>query len=105
MKDKFGSKSKMEPYFLEKLSYSIIRKEVTVSGRRMLDVQIDVGHHFFLLIKCSFLYIDESLDEKVFVVSGILANSEKDLLLVYSQFKKQIMSIPMTKKQKRECYI
>ena len=47
-----------------------------------------------------YLYIDESLDEKVFVVGGILVNSEKDLLLAYSQFKKQIMNIPMTRKQK-----
>ena len=66
----------------------------------MLDVQIDVGPHFFLLFKMQYLYIDESLDEKVFVVGGILVNSEKDLLLAYSQFKKQIMNIPMTRKQK-----
>ena len=66
----------------------------------MLDVQIDVGPHFFLLFKMQYLYIDVSLDEKVFVVGGIIVNSEKDLLLAYSQFKKQIMNIPMTRKQK-----
>ena len=49
-----------------------------------------------------YLYIDESLDKKIFVVGGILVNSEKDLLLAYSQLKKQIMNIPMTRKQKEE---
>lgn len=47
-----------------------------------------------------YLYIDESLDEKMFVVGGILVDSENDLLIAYSQFKKQIMNIPMTRKQK-----
>ena len=68
----------------------------------MLDVQIDVGPHFFLLFEMQYLYIDESLDEKAFVVGGILVNSEKDLLLAYGQFKKQIMNIPMTRKQKEK---
>jgi len=47
-----------------------------------------------------YLYIDESFDEKLFVVGGILVDSEKDLFLVYNQFKKQFNEIPMTRKQK-----
>ena len=46
------------------------------------------------------LYIDESLDEKHFVVGGILVSNEQDLLLAYRQLKKQVSSIPMTRKQK-----
>lgn len=38
--------------------------------------------------------------KKMFVVGGILVDSENDLLVAYSQFKKQIMIIPMTRKQK-----
>lgn len=47
-----------------------------------------------------YLYIDESADEKYFVVGGILVDNEQDLFLAYNQFKKQITSIPMTRKQK-----
>ena len=67
----------------------------------MLDVQIDAGPHFFLYPNCmKYLFIDESLDEKVFVVGGVLVDSERDLLIAYTQLKKQILSIPMTRKQK-----
>ena len=48
-----------------------------------------------------YLFIDESIDEKYYVVGGILTNSENDLLLVYNQFKKQILNMPLTNKQKR----
>ncbi|MBR5340882.1 MAG: DUF3800 domain-containing protein [Erysipelotrichaceae bacterium] len=47
-----------------------------------------------------YLYIDESLDENLFVVGGILVDNEQDMLLAYRQFKKSIDSIPMTRKQK-----
>ena len=53
---------------------------------------------FFRIMK--YLYIDESIGEQLFVVGGILADSERDLLLAYRQLKKQISSIPMTRKQK-----
>ena len=46
------------------------------------------------------MYIDESIGEQLFIVGGILANSERDLLLAYRQLKKQISNIPMTRKQK-----
>lgn len=69
----------------------------------MLDVQIDAGPHFFLYPNCmKYLFIDESLDEKVFVVGGVLVDSERDLLIAYTQLKKQILSIPMTRKQKEK---
>lgn len=73
---------------------------MSVSGRWMLDVQIDVGPHFFFIFCMKYLYIDESADEKYFVVGGILVDSEQDLFLAYNQFKKQITNTPMTRKQK-----
>jgi len=66
----------------------------------MLDVQIDAGPHSFFISIMKYLYIDESFDEKLFVVGGILVDSENDLFLVYNQFKKQFNEIPMTRKQK-----
>ena len=42
------------------------------------------------------------MDEKYFVVGGILTNSNQDLLLAYKQFKKSVDSIPMTRKQKEK---
>lgn len=65
----------------------------------MLDVQIDAGPHFFFL-SMYYLYVDESIDEKCFVVGGILVKNEQDLNMAYKQFKKSINSIPMTRKQK-----
>jgi len=53
---------------------------------------------FFRIMK--YLYIDESIGEQLFIVGGILADSERDLLLAYRQLKKQISNIPMTRKQK-----
>jgi len=47
-----------------------------------------------------YLFIDESIDSKHYVVGGILVDSENELLLVYNQFKKQITNIPLTRKQK-----
>ncbi|MDO4198258.1 MAG: DUF3800 domain-containing protein [Erysipelotrichaceae bacterium] len=49
-----------------------------------------------------YLYIDESIDGAFFVVGGILTDSENDLFLAYSQFKKQILNIPLTRKQKEK---
>ena len=66
----------------------------------MLDVQIDAGPHFFFLFKMKYLYIDESFDERNFVVGGILVDNEQDMLLAYRQFKKTVGSVPMTRKQK-----
>ena len=34
-----------------------------------------------------YLYIDESIGEQVFVVGGILADSEEDLIFAYRQLK------------------
>ena len=47
-----------------------------------------------------YLFIDESIDEKFYVVGGILTDSESELLLVYNQFKKQVLNMPLTNKQK-----
>jgi len=47
-----------------------------------------------------YLYIDESIDSKFYVVGGILVDDEKELLTVYNQFKKQVTNIPLTRKQK-----
>ncbi|MDO4941059.1 MAG: DUF3800 domain-containing protein [Erysipelotrichaceae bacterium] len=47
-----------------------------------------------------YLFIDESIDQNYYVVGGILTNSENDLLLVYNQFKKQVLNMPLTNKQK-----
>lgn len=73
---------------------------MSVSGRRMLDVQSDAGPHLFMLLIMKYLYIDESIDENNFVVGGILANSVNDVDIAYKQLKKQIERIPMTRKQK-----
>ena len=75
---------------------------MSVSGRRMLDVQNDAGPHFFISLYMQYLYIDESLDKNVFVVEGILVDRENDLLLAYKQFKKQVINASMTRKQKDE---
>ena len=66
----------------------------------MLDVQIDASPHSFFILKMKYLYIDESIDDDLFVVGGILVNSEKDLLIGYKQFKRQFIEIPMTRRQK-----
>ena len=54
----------------------------------------------FFTLYMKYLYIDESIGEQLFVVGGILADSEEDLLFAYRQLKKQISRIPMTRKQK-----
>lgn len=72
-----------------------------MAGRLILDVQIDASSHFFILhIIMKYLFIDESIDEIYYVVGGILVNSEKELLLVYNQFKKQVLKMPLTNRQK-----
>ena len=60
----------------------------------MLDVQIDAGPHLFILLIMKYLYIDESIDENIFVVGGILVNSVNDVDIAYKQLKKQIESHP-----------
>lgn len=70
-----------------------------MAGRLILDVQNDASSHFFYFIM-KYLFIDESIDEKNYVVGGILTNSENDLLLTYNQFKKQVLNMPLTSKQK-----
>ena len=75
---------------------------MSVSGRRMLDMQNDASPHFFISLYMQYLYIDESLDKNVFVVGGILVDRENDLLLAYKQFKKQVINASMTRKQKDE---
>ena len=70
-----------------------------MAGRLILDVQNDVSSHFFLF-PMKYLFIDESIDQNYYVVGGILTNSESDLLFAYNQFKKQVLNMPLTKKQK-----
>ena len=41
---------------------------------------------FFVCIIMKYLFIDESFDEYVFVVGGILVDNEKELFLAYNQF-------------------
>ena len=56
-----------------------------VVGRLILDVQNDASSHFFiLLIVMKYLFIDESIDEKFYVVGGILTDSENELLFIIS---------------------
>ena len=59
---------------------------------------------FFVDIIMKYLFIDESFDEYVFVVGGILVDSEKELLLAYNQIKKQINRIPLIRKQKEKFF-
>ena len=59
---------------------------------------------FFVDIIMKYLFIDESFDEYVFVVGGILVDNEKELFLAYNQFKKQINRIPLTRKQKEKFF-
>ena len=68
----------------------------------MLDVQIDAGPHFLIYLIMKYLFIDESNDNNVFVVGGILIENEEELFLVYNQFKKQINRIPLTRRQKEK---
>ncbi len=49
-----------------------------------------------------YLFIDESIDSKYYVVGGILVDNENDLLLVYNQFKKQVLNMSLTNKQKKQ---
>ena len=67
----------------------------------MLDVQNDASSHFFYFVKMKYLFIDESIDSKYYVVEGVLVNKESDLLFIYNQIKKQILNMPLTNKQKK----
>ena len=49
-----------------------------------------------------YLYIDESIDQNVFVVGGALVENENQILLAYKQLKKQIIKTPLTRKQKEK---
>ena len=53
----------------------------------------------FLLMK--YLYIDESFDQNVFIVGGIVTNEEKEIFKVYSKLKKQIKGMPLSSLKKR----
>ena len=53
----------------------------------------------FLLMK--YLYIDESYDQNVFVVGGVISDSEKEINKTYNKFKKQIRNYPLSENQKR----
>ena len=55
---------------------------------------------FFYLMK--YLYIDESFDEKIFVVGGVLVESENQIILAFKQLRKQIIKTPLTRKQKEK---
>lgn len=48
-----------------------------------------------------YLFIDESIDSKFYVVGGILVDNENDILLVYNQLKKQVLNMHLTNKQKK----
>lgn len=48
-----------------------------------------------------YLFIDESIDSKYYVVGGVLVNKENDLLFVYNQIKRQILNMSLTDKQKK----
>lgn len=48
-----------------------------------------------------YLYIDESYDEKVFVVGGIIANSDATVSKTYNKFKKQLRNYPLLESKKR----
>ena len=54
----------------------------------------------FLLMK--YLYIDESFDEKTFVVGGIISNKNEEISKTFKKLKKQIrsMSLPNARKRK-----
>lgn len=67
-----------------------------VDGYWMCRLMRALTFYFFM----KYLFIDESIDLNYYVVGGILVDNEDDLLLVYNQFKKQIMNIPLTRKQK-----
>ena len=72
---------------------------MSVSSRRIPDVQNDAGPHFFFYLM-KYLYIDESYDQNVFVIGGIIAKKEKDVNTLYNKFKKQIKEIPLPRRQK-----
>ena len=52
----------------------------------------------FLLMK--YLYIDESYDENVFIVGGVITNIESEITKTYNKLKKHLKRIPLTRKQK-----
>ena len=47
-----------------------------------------------------YLFIDESYDQNVFVIGGIITKNEKDVNTLYIKFKKQIKEIPLPRRQK-----
>lgn len=54
---------------------------------------------FFILVKnMKFLYIDESADNNVFVVGGVLISNEVELLNTYKHFKKSAVNSLKTRR-------
>ena len=53
----------------------------------------------FLLMK--YLYIDESYDENVFVVGGVITNNKEEIARTYSKFKKHLKKYPLSENKKR----
>lgn len=51
------------------------------------------------------LFIDETENEKYFIVTGLLVNSESDINDIYHSFKKQINNIKIHKKYKSKIFI
>ena len=75
-----------------------------MAGRLILDVQNDASSHFFVFNVMKYLFIDESIDQNFYVVGGILTNSENELLLAYNQFKRQVLDMPLTNRQKNKSH-
>ena len=47
-----------------------------------------------------YLYIDESYDQNVFVVGGVITNSKEEIVKTYNKLKKNLKKTPFTRKQK-----
>ena len=47
-----------------------------------------------------YLFIDESYDQNVFVIGGIITNNKEEITRTYNKFKKRLKKTPFTRKQK-----
>ena len=47
-----------------------------------------------------YLFIDESYDQNVFIVGGIVTSKEEEITRTYNKLKKHLKKIPLTRKQK-----
>ena len=54
----------------------------------------------FLLMK--YLYIDESYNQNVFIVGGVVTNKENEVIITYNKFKKQLRNYPLSENKKRK---